>query len=52
MDGLYDGEVEDDHHSVWQVGLLQLLQEIYSPFVREVQLPLQVLADDGDQQME
>lgn len=53
-DRLGDGRLEVNHHCVWQVELLQLPQEIHpllSLFdeVADVQLPLEVLGDDGAQ---
>ena len=51
-DGLDDAGVEVHHHCLWQVELLQLPQEVHpllSSFGEgaDVQLPLEVLGDDG-----
>ena len=54
-DGLDDGSVEVHHHCLWQVELLQLLQEEH-PLLgflcngADVQLPFKVLGDDGSQE--
>ena len=54
-DGLDDAGVEVHHHCLWQVELLQLPQEVHpllSSFGEgaDVQLPLEVLGDDGAQE--
>ena len=56
-DGLNDGGVEVHHHCPWQVEFLQLSQEVHPllGFLDEgadVQLPLEVLGDDGSQKAE
>ena len=56
-DGLNDGGVEVHHHCPWHVEFLQLLQELHPllGFLDEgadVQLPLEVLGDDGSQKAE
>ena len=55
--GLNDGGVEVHHHCPWQVEFLQLRQEVHPllGFLDEgadVQLPLEVLGDDGSQKAE
>src|SRR4029434_7943687 len=56
-DGLNDGGVEVHHHFLWQVELLQLPQEVHPLMCffgegDDVQLPLEVLGDDGAQKAE
>ena len=56
-DGLNDGGVQVHHHCPWQVEFLQLPQEVHPllGFLDEgadVQLPLEVLGDDGSQKAE
>lgn len=56
-DGLIDGGVEGHHHCLWQVELPQLPQEVH-PLIGlfckgpDVQIPLEVLGDDGAQETE
>ena len=54
-DGLDDGSIEVHHHRLWQVELLQLPQKVHPLLCflgdgADVQLPLEVLGDDGAQE--
>ncbi len=56
-DELNDGSVEVHHYCFWQIELFQLPQEVHPLlcFFREeadVQVPLEVLGDDGPQEAE
>ena len=56
QDGLNDGCIKVHHHWLWYVELFQLLQEVHPllsllAVAAEVQFPLEVLADDGSQEV-